>query len=724
VQSHNRFFLLLVIVAAFCFRAVAEDRSGPDHRAASIEVQMTDEERFSLVWGYMPTPSRLGPAPTPPGIKPSAGYFPPIKRFDFPGLHETDASLGVTNPKMLRKDDLATALPSGLALAASFDPALAYDSGAMIGSESKAKGFNVLLAGGVNLTRDWFGGRNFEYLGEDPLLAGMMAGQSIRGIQAQGVVSTAKHFALNSQETLRHSLDAKISEADLRESDLLAFEVALEQGQPGAIMCAYNRINGVYGCSNDWLLNRVLRQEWGFKGWVMSDWGATHGPEDMNAGLDQQSGAQLDKQVWFDRPLREAVRDGRVGKEAVSTSVRRILRSVYAVGADTPIVESPIDFDAHAAIARRVANAGIVLLKNDGVLPLTNGRREILIVGRFADRGVWSGGGSSQVIPVGGPAARMPYGGSPFLRISGFQVIIPSSPLDELRLQLPDAILDFDTGYVPELAAARAAKADLVIVFANKWQVESLDAGSLSLPEGQDQLIDAIARANQNVVVVLETGNPVAMPWLNNVRAVVQAWYSGQAGGAAIADILSGKMNPSGRLPITFPRSAEQAPRIAVPGLGRPDDGSTSIEVDYVEGSDVGYRWYAARGRDPLFPFGFGLSYTQFAHEKPRVQVRPEVTATVTVINRGERAGADTPQFYLVSRNKQTMRRLLGFTKVTLNPGESRTVTLTADPRALAEWTGDKWTIAGGRYGLAIGKSATDLGPTVYVQLPERVLAP
>jgi beta-glucosidase len=723
-QSHKILHLVLVIVSAFHASAFADEQSDHDRRAASIEAQMTDEERFPLIWGYMPTPSRLGPAPTPPGIKPSAGYFPPIKRFDFPGLHETDASLGVTNPKMLRKDDVATALPSGLALAASFDANLAFESGAMIGGEARAKGFNVLLAGGVNLTRDWFGGRNFEYLGEDPLLAGTMAGQSIRGIQAQGVISTAKHFALNSQETLRHSLDARISEADLRESDLLAFEIALEQGRPGAIMCAYNRINGVYGCSNTWLLNRVLRQDWGFKGWVMSDWGATHGPEDMSAGLDQQSGAQLDKQVWFDRPLREAVRDGRVTREAISTSVRRILRSVYAVGANVPVTESPIDFDAHAAIARRVANAGIVLLKNDGVLPLTGHRQKILVVGRFADRGVWSGGGSSQVIPVGAPAARLPYGGSPFLRLSGFQVITPSSPLEELRLQLPEAILDFDTGYVPEMAAARAAQADVVIVFASKWQVESLDAGSLNLPEGQDSLIEGLARANSNVVVVLETGNPVAMPWLNSVRAVVQAWYSGQAGGAAIADILTGKVNPSGRLPMTFPRSADQAPRSMVPGMGRTDDGSSSIVVDYAEGSDVGYRWYAARGTEPLFPFGFGLSYTTFGHENFRAQMRSDLTAIVTVTNRGKHAGADTPQLYLVSRNDQQIRRLLAFNKVRLNPGESRTITLKADPRLLAEWTGGGWTIASGRYGVAIGKSATELGPTVYVKLPERTLPP
>jgi beta-glucosidase len=319
---------------------------------------------------------------------------------------------------------------------------------------------------------------------------------------------------------------------------------------------------------------------------------------------------------------------------------------------------------------------------------------------------------------------RLPYGGSPFLRLSGFQVIAPSSPVDELRLQLPEANLTFDSGYTPELAAARAAKADVVVVFASKWQVESLDAGSLELPEGQDHLIEVIARANPNVVVVLETGNPVAMPWLGNVRAVVQAWYSGQAGGAAIADVLSGKVNPSGRLPMTFPRSAEQAPRSTIPGLGLLDDGSSSIVIDYVEGSDVGYRWYAAQGREPLFPFGFGLGYTEFAHEKPAAKTGRDLTAAVVVTNQGKRGGADTPQLYLVSRNGQPMRRLLAFAKVNLEPGESRAVTLKPDLRVLADWTGENWTIPSGRYGFAIGKSATDLGPIVYVNLAERTLSP
>ncbi|TXC71092.1 glycosyl hydrolase [Sphingomonas ginsenosidivorax] len=694
----------------------------PDARAAAVERQMTEEERFSLVWGYMPVASRRGPAPTPAYVKPAAGYYPPIPRLDFPGIYETDASLGVTNPKMSRIGDVATALPSGLALAASFDPDLARRTGAMIGGEARAKGFNVLLAGGVNLTRDWFGGRNFEYLGEDPLLAGVLAGESIRGIQSQRVVSTAKHLVLNAQETLRHSIDARIAEAELRESDLLAFEIALERGRPGAIMCAYNKINAAHSCANDWLLNRVLRGDWGFKGYVMSDWGATHGPTDMAAGLDQQSGAQLDSQVWFDKPLRAAL-GKTVPREALPTSVRRILRSLYAVGADAPLAETPIDYAANARVAREAAGAGIVLLKNDGVLPLATTAKTILIVGRYANRGIWSGGGSSQVTPVGGPLVRLPFGGSPFLEVSGYQVLMPSSPLDALRAQLPGATIEFDPGYSPELAAARAAHADLVLVFANQWQVESIDNPSLALPDGQDRLIELVAAANPNAVVVLETGNPVAMPWLGKVRAVVEAWYSGQEGGAAIADVLTGRVNPSGRLPITFPATAAQAPRARPEGLGLPDDGTHQFGVDYVEGADVGYRWYAGQSRKPLFAFGHGLSYTQFRHSQPAVDGR-RLSARVTVTNTGARAGADVVQLYLTRRNGQVLRRLAGFARVELQPGETRAVTMAIDPRLLSRWSGTGWALDAGNYAFAIGRSAEDLGATTTVRLAARTIAP
>ena len=374
--------------------------SGPDAKAAAVEAQMTDEERLQLLNGLFPV---LPPAPE--GLTPAAGYVAGVPRLGVPPLAETDASLGVSNLGEIRKGDVATALPASLALAASFDPELAYRSGAMIGSEARAKGFNVMLAGGMNLTRNWYDGRNFEYLGEDPLLAGTMAGKSVRGIQSQHVISTIKHFALDSQESQSSLADVHISEAGQRESDLLAFEIAIEKGQPGSVMCAYNLVNSEYACANDHLLNGVLKHDWGYRGWVMSDWGAVHGVEAFNAGLDQESGWQLDTTHWFDSPLKAEIAAGRVSKARVSDAVRRILRSIYAVGADQPRGDGTIDYEAHSAIAKQEAAEGIVLLKNDGILPLAASARSILVVGGYANAGVMSGWGSSQVRPVGGFAA-------------------------------------------------------------------------------------------------------------------------------------------------------------------------------------------------------------------------------------------------------------------------------------------------------------------------------
>ena len=706
----------LILATSGLAQAASQD---PDARAAAVEAQMTDAERFQLLHGSLPILE---------GKRPTAGFVPGIPRLGVPDLWETDASLGVANPFMLRKDDVATALPSGLAIAASFDPETAFAGGALAGAEARAKGFNVLLGGGVNLARDYSNGRNFEYLGEDPLLAGTLDGEAIRGVQSRGVISTIKHYSLNAQETLRLWADARIDEAAHRESDLLAFEIAIGRGQPGAVMCAYNLVNGAYACGNDHLLNGVLKHDWGYRGWVMSDWGAVHEVSYFNAGLDQQSAAGIDKSVWFGDPLKAEMVAGRVSRERVYDAVRRILRSIYAVGADRPVSETPIDYAADAKVARQAATAGMVLLRNNGVLPLAAGAKSILVVGGHADIGVMSGGGSSQVVPVGGPASLIPMGGNtPFESQVNRQLIVPSSPLKALRAALPQTRIDYDGGYFPDAAAARAAKADLVIVFATRWQVEGTDAPGLALPEGQDALIAAIARANPHTVVVLETGNPVTMPWLSEVAAVLEAWYPGQEGGAAIADILIGKVAPSGRLPITFPASIAQTPRPEVAGLGLPDE--TRISVTYAEGSDVGYRGFAKRGQTPLFPFGFGLSYTRFDHGPLAVQAGapqagPMVTARVSVTNTGAMPGADTPQLYLVNAAGRPVMRLAGFAKVALAPGEHREVSLAIDPRLLADWAGDGWRIRAGAYGFALGASATDLGPVITVRLAERRLAP
>jgi beta-glucosidase len=694
---------------------------GADARAQAAEQAMTDEERFQLLHSIMPL--ALGPGfKLPEGAKPGAGFTPGISRLGIPPIRKTDASLGVTNPFGARPGDVATAMPSGLALAATFDPHLAYSTGATVGSEARAKGFNMLLGGGLNLTRDPRNGRNFEYLGEDPLLAGIMAGEAVRGTQSQRVVSTLKHFALNAQETLRQSLNAVIDEGALRESDLLAFEIAIERGQPGAIMCAYNRVNGPWACGSDFLLNQVLKRDWKYLGWVISDWGATHSVDFAAAGLDQQAGAQLDDQVWFAAPLKAEVAAGRIPRSRISDMARRILRSLYAVGADAPIQESEIDYAEHSKAALKVAQDGIVLLKNDGILPLAQGAKNILVVGGHADVGVLSGGGSSQVSPHGGAAAIIPVGGPGFLSAFGRQVYMPSSPVKALRDALGEANVRFDSGYYPETAAAEAKRADMVVIFASQWTGEGLDAGSMILPEGQAHLIDAVAAANRNVVVVLETGNPVLMPWLDRVRAVVQAWYPGQQGGRAIADILTGKVNPSGRLPMTFPASEAQTPRPNLPGLGAPE--GSSLEVRYNEGSDVGYRWFARTGQKPLFPFGHGLSYTSFVHAGLHLSGTSPLRASFSVSNGGAREGADVPQLYLISAAGKPVRRLVGFSKVHLRPGETRKMSVEIDPRLLANWSDGGWTIAGGSYGFALGTSADELGPIVEVKLPRRRLNP
>jgi beta-glucosidase len=500
-------------------------RLSADQRAALLNRELTLDERIAMVHGLMALP--VTKVPVPPEAIPAAGYVPGVPRLGIPALYESDASLGVANPLRIRAGDGATALPSGLALAATFNPALAYTGGAMIGSEARAKGFNVLLAGGVNLTREPRNGRNFEYLGEDPLLAGTLAGESIRGIQSNHIISTTKHFALNEQETGRHVVNELIDEAALRESDLLAFELAIEDGHPGSVMCAYNKVNGAYACGNDFLLNHVLKQDWAFPGWVMSDWGAVYGIDFATRGLDQESGEQLDKQVWFDAPLRAAVQAGTVPQARLEDMTRRILRSMFANGLfDNPVQRGDIDYAAHAAIARNEAGEGIVLLKNRrGVLPLkASEARRVLVVGDRAYLGTLSGGGSSQVYPPRtDPRTVIATGAGGEMEDWKSMVFQSTPPLRAIRGRVPNSTVTFDEGRYPSAAAARAKQADVVVVFATQWTTESEDVPDLTLPSGQDELIQAVTAANPNTIVVLETGGPINMPWLDQAAAVLEA---------------------------------------------------------------------------------------------------------------------------------------------------------------------------------------------------------
>lgn len=702
------------------------DPGDPDARAREVEAQMTDDERFSLLVGVMGA-GELWPLRDdriPPGVPMGAGYVPGIPRLGVPALTMSDAGLGVTNPGY-RPGDTATALPAGLALAASFDPALARAAGGLIGREARSRGFNVQLAGSMNLARDPRNGRNFEYASEDPLLTATMAAESVKGIQQQGVISTVKHFSLNCNETNRHFLDAVIDPDAHRESDLLAFEMAIERGSPGAVMAAYNKINGDYAAANDVLINRVLKGAWGFRGWVMSDWGGTPSWECALAGLDQECGAQIDALLWqseaFEDPLRAAYAEGRLPRERLSDMVRRILRSMFAVGVERFEAEPAPDMDAHNEIALRVARAGIVLLANRGVLPLSpESSARIAVIGGHAHVGVAAGYGSAAVVPPGGYAAVVPIGGRGLEAGLRNLYLLPSSPLSELRKRLPRAQIEFNPGLSPAEAAMAARPADVAIVCAVRAEGEGFDGADLSLPWGQDAVIAAVAAANPNTVVVLETGNPVTMPWLDSVNAVLQAWYPGQDGGRAIAEVLAGVVNPSGRLPITFPVDLGQTPRPELPDPGVP--WGTPTTIDYFEGADVGYRWFAKRGLAPMFAFGHGLSYTRFDYSDLVLRGGDTISASFGVANVGDRAGADVPQLYLTALPGERCLRLLGFERVELEPGEARRVTIETDPRLLAHYDGGAraWRIKPGGHTVAVGASAVALHLTAGVELAGR----
>jgi beta-glucosidase len=599
-------------------------------------------------------------------------------------------------------------------------------------------------AAGANLTREPRCGRNFEYLGEDPLLAGTLAGEAIRGAQSNHIVCTLKHFALNDQETCRHVVDARIDEAALRESDLLAFQIAIERGDPGSVMCAYNRLNGEWCGENAWLLEHVLRGDWGWPGWVMSDWGAVHTTAKAAlAGLDQESGEQLDKQVYFGALLKAAVEQGEVPFERLTTMVRRILRSLIDKGLfDHPAERRTTDYAANGETALAAAEAGIVLLKNDGVLPLSLNVRKVVVVGAHADKGVLSGGGSSQVIPaegVGHEIAVTMGPSSAFSRITYH----PSAPLAAIRELARNAAVTFDAGTDPAKAAQAAREADVAIVFADQWATEAEDLPTLSLPHEQDELIAAVCAANPKTIVVLETGTPVLMPWLGEAAAVLEAWYPGGRGGEAIANVLYGETEPSGRLPISFPASTDDLPRPQIPGMifGPPVEGATiptsfpdvqqhrgRFSVEHPEGAETGYRWYARSGGKPLFPFGFGLSYTRFGYAGLALEGGPTVTASLQVSNTGERAGIATPQIYatVTAADGKPSQRLIGWARVALAPGETKAVRVKADPRLLAAYdvSVPGWRIAEGPVSVSVGTDAVTMVLNGEARLNGRTLAP
>lgn len=657
----------------------------------------------------------------PPGALNSAGYNPGLPQFNIPALQEADSGMGIANPGNLRKGDNATALPSTLLLASTFSQSEALYAGKVLGSEAKDKGFNIVLAGGVNLIREPRGGRNFEYASEDPLLSGIIAGSFIQGIQSENVVSTIKHFAFNSQETGRVIYNAVINEKAARESDLLAFEIANSVGKPGSFMTAYNKVNGQYASENDFLMNKVLKRDWAFQGWIMSDWGGTHSTQNsVLAGLDQQSGYQYDDSHYFGPSLLDLVRNGAVSPKRIDDMFSRIVTTLNLHNAFTenePLTEN--DYAQHRAISQKVSEHGIVLLKNEGILPLEKNIKKIYVVGGNADKGVLSGAGASQVIPAG----------SFLLRTSqGVQVYHSNSIVNALQKVLPSTTVTYLNEENIEAISAIEKNA-VVIVVANQWSRETKDQLSLDLTNNQNQLIEQITRISDDVVVLLQTGGPVKMPWKESVKGIVEAWYSGSNGADAIANILVGIVNPSAKLPITFPLSESDLPRPTLrdwntttssPRL--PRRGSFDINFN-IEGADVGYKWFYKNKKDVLYPFGYGLSYTNFQYDEFVVNNLQDKNYTLhaKIKNTGSSAGIDIPQVYLYGPTGEM--KLISWAKIYLSPGQEGIVNFKINPLLLSQYDIDnrEWFVYPGKYKICLSKFAGDCSKKKEFTLDKKV---
>jgi beta-glucosidase len=606
-----------------------------------------------------------------------------------------------------------------VAEAASWDLDLARQYGTLIGVELRDQGYNMSLGGGVNLAREPRNGRIFEYKGEDPVLAGKLVGAEMKALQAQGIVGDIKHYALNDQEGGRSYVNVKADKRAIRESDLLAFEIGVKESGAGAVMCSYNLVNGDYACENSYLLTDVLKNDFGFQGFVVSDWGGTHSTAKAAlAGLDME----MPTSTYLAGALKKAVESGEVPMARLDNMVHRLLRTEFAVGLfDREPQRQVPDVFQGLEVAQRVAEQSIVLLKNaNGQLPLAAARvKTIAVVGSHADVGVLSGGGSAQVDPMGGNPVPQPANTGIFDQVVWHR----SSPLKAIRGKAPHADVQYDSGTDPAAAARLAKASDVAIVFVNQPSSEGRDHASLALPDNQDALVGAVAAANPHTIVVLETGGAVTMPWIGNVSAAMEAWYPGIRGAEAIANILFGDVNPSAKLPLTFAKSEVDLPHPQLTRQPPPasdkdmveffpgfKDNTTKFDVAYDEGLLVGYKWYDAKNKSPLFPFGFGLSYTTYKYSDLKAS-KDSVTFQVT--NTGARAGAEIAEVYatLPQASAEQFNRLVAWEKVRLAPGESKSVTLHLDRLYLSIFNADKnaWELVPGEYIIQAGGSSRDL---------------
>ncbi len=808
-------------------------------RVAELVRAMTLDEKIAMVHGERGSPY--------------VGYIPPIPRLCVPALKLEDGPAGVADGMTG-----VTQLPAPVALAASWDTALARSYGEVVGGEEWGKGANVDLGPTVNIVRDPRWGRAFEAYGEDPYLAGRMGVGYIRGVQSRGVLAQVKHWVAYNQETFRNTPadDVVVSRRALHEIYMPQFDAAVREGGASSVMCAYSTVDGVYACESSYTQDSVLKREWGFDGFITSDWGATHSTEaSATGGLDME----MPGSRYFGDSLKTAVRDGRVPTSRLDDMVGRVLGQMFRFGLferhRTGDSSAVVTNERHAAVARDVAEQGTVLLRNrGGVLPLS-GRsvHSIAVIGPGGDRNAMSGGGGSAAVvapyvvtpfeglrkragagitvryaegvlpprgslPTVPAAALVPESGeghgltvrfydnmmltgsavatrvdsavgfnwhhsSPAagvgaarwsarwtgtlipprsgeytfgvtsddgsrLRVAGVEIVDnwrdqgPTTRTGKATLTAGRPVrieIDYyqkgggdslSFGWVVpgrtsllERAVSLAASSDVAVVVADKHEGEGRDLADIDLPAGEDTLIRAVAAVNRNTIVVLNTGSAVTMPWIDSVAAVLEAWYPGQEDGNAIASVLFGDVNPAGKLPVTFPKSLDDVPAAGAarwPG----EDG----RVRYEEGLEVGYRWYQARRVEPLFPFGFGLSYTTFRLSGLRVSRvgRDAVTVDADLTNTGGLPGADVVQIYVgyPPSSGEPPEQLRAFRKVRLAPSETRHLTFALDARAFARWdsTAAGWVVDGGTYGIGVGDSSADLPLRGEVELEGRML--
>ncbi|MGO9641733.1 MAG: glycoside hydrolase family 3 C-terminal domain-containing protein [Candidatus Acidiferrales bacterium] len=685
--------LIFIAAAATLISGVsATSQQDPDARARAIVRQMTLDEKVEQMHG----------------IKDKDRYrvVPGIPRLGIPDFDVTNGPAGA-GPGGAGDQKPATALPSPIALAATWDVDLSRLYGEIAGAESLDIGNSLLEAPTINIARIPQNGRTFEGYGEDPYLSGELSAFNIQGIQSKGEIANVKHYAANSQETDRFLVNEIVDERTLREIYLPAFEASIKLGHSASVMCAYPRVNGFFNCENDFLLDQVLRKEWGFQGFVTSDFGATHSTaRSLKAGLD----LEMPTGLYFGDPLKAAVQAGEIPESEIDNALVLRYRAMMQLGLfDHAPVPQPIPAQQDGEAARRIAEAGIVLLKNTGgILPLdATHLKSIAVLGPYAKEANTGGGGSSHVI-----------------------ALYTTSPRDCIKYRAGAAVsVTFADGSDLAQAVTLARSADVAIVMVGDEATEGRDH-PLTLDGNQDALVDAVAGANPRTIVVLKSGSPMLLPWLGAVPTLLEAWYPGEEDGNAVAAILFGDVNPSGKLPITFPKRLEDTPVHTPeqwPGVDQ--------TAHYTEGIFVGYRYYDAHNIEPLFPFGYGLSYTTFAYKNLHVApaslslaASPPKTVSVEfdVTNTGAVAGAEVAELYVglpgTAVVPEPPKQLKGFAKVDLKPGETKHVKLSLDARAFSYWNvkTHAWAILPGAVKIMVGGSSRDLPlhATIHIAPP------